>query len=223
MTKPIYKHIPYFELLESLQKAEKCALCEMRERSNQRYFDSLLYENVNNSALRKQLIRSGGFCARHAKKLLEFGDGLGVSILYQDQLKLTLSFLQNLRPLRSASLSKKTLSYRKSREQCPTCEQEHQNDKYRLQTLINGLCETELREALENSPGLCLSHLIKALTINTAPEIQQYLIDLHRGKYSELLADLQEFCKKHDYQHSDEKFGKEFDSWRRVVEVLATD
>jgi len=220
MKKLIYKHTPYFEVLESLQKAKKCALCEMKERSNHRYFDSLLYENVNDPALRKKLIRSGGFCSHHARILLEFGDGLGVSIIYQDQLKAILSFLQDIQSLHPASLSKKALSYIKSREQCPACEQEHQNDEHRLQTLLSGLTEAEMRQALEKSPGLCLSHLIKALTLKTEPEIQQYLIAMHKSKYSDLLAELHEFCKKHDYSHSDEKFGKEHDSWRRVVDIL---
>lgn len=221
MSEKIFKHTPYYEVLEFLQKAKTCPLCEMRERSNRRYFDSLLYENVNDPALRKHLMESGGFCARHAGIMLEFGDGLGIAILYQDQLKQTLEFLNGGEFLRPSALTKKIASLFKSRKECPACMNEHENDEYRLQTLLNGLSESEMRDAFGLSPGLCLPHLIKALLKNKDAAIQEYIIKFHQIKYSDLLAELQEFCKKHDYHRADEKFGKESDSWRRAVLLLA--
>ncbi|MBN1900188.1 hypothetical protein JW926_02530 [Candidatus Sumerlaeota bacterium] len=220
MKEPVFKHTPYYEVLEALQKAKRCPLCEMRDRSNHRYFENLLYENVNDPVIRKNLIRSGGFCARHARILLGFGDGLGVSILYQDQLKLILSMLKDVRSKCLSSLRRKVSSYIKSLDTCPACSQENKNDECRLHTLLNGIGETEMKDAFEKSPGLCLFHLLQSLTFNKNADTRQYLISLHEGKYSGLLSELQEFIRKHDYRYSDKKMGKESDSWLRAVEMF---
>ena len=47
MKKAPQKRMGYFDVLEALQKAKVCALCELEARSMRRYLDNLLYENVN--------------------------------------------------------------------------------------------------------------------------------------------------------------------------------
>ena len=56
------KHMGYFDclLLEALQKAKLCALCELEARSTRRYLDNLLYENVNDLGVRGALAWSRG-------------------------------------------------------------------------------------------------------------------------------------------------------------------
>jgi len=69
-------------------------MCEAEQRDSHQYLDTLLYENVNDGNLRAHLIKSGGFCGRHARMLLQFGDGLGTAILYMDQIKAVLKFIE---------------------------------------------------------------------------------------------------------------------------------
>ncbi len=58
------------------------------------YFDSILYESVNDPKLRANLIRSKGYCHRHAHFLPGMRDSLGIAIIYQDQLQLLLRQLK---------------------------------------------------------------------------------------------------------------------------------
>jgi hypothetical protein len=56
-------------------------MCELEAAATRRYLDSLLYESVNDPGVRENLIRSQGYCLRHAHLLLGFKDGLGTAIL----------------------------------------------------------------------------------------------------------------------------------------------
>jgi hypothetical protein len=75
------EHLPYFTVLEAFQKAKGRAMCELEADAARRYLDSLLYESVNDPGVRENLIRSKGYCLRHAHLLLGFKDGLGTAIL----------------------------------------------------------------------------------------------------------------------------------------------
>lgn len=220
MSHPIEKHLPYYEMFESLQNSKGCAFCEMRERTTRRYFENLLHEYVNDAGLRSRLRQSRGFCSRHVDILLGFGDGLGISILYQDQVKVALEFLERLRKMRANVLRKKALGEWEKHGHCPLCVLEERNDEFRIGTLLAGLRDSKMRQALEQGPGLCIPHLLKALVVENQPSIHQYLIDLHCSKFALLMNELREFCRKHDFRYSHEEYGKEADSWRRVVEML---
>ena len=82
------KDIVYAVVVDALEKARGCALCELETLAAHRYLDSMLYENVNNVKVRSDLVRSKGYCPRHAHLLLTFEDGLGTAIVYQDQVKI---------------------------------------------------------------------------------------------------------------------------------------
>jgi len=220
MSRPVEKHLSYFELLESLQSAKGCALCEMQERSTHRYMESLLYESVNDPDLRKKLLQSRGFCGRHADILLSFGDGLGVAILYQDQVEQALDLLQRLGSMSNKKLLKNACTEWEKRTSCPVCLLEDKDNALRISDLLGGLSEPDMRRALEQSPGLCFPHLLKLLMTVNDSSLRQYLIDLHHSKFSHLLDELREFCRKHDYRYSREKYGEEVDAWERAVNML---
>lgn len=81
-----------------------CPLCRLRHDSERRYLFGFLWENVNDGALRKHLVRALGFCPNHAWQLqaieeTRWSDGLGTAIVYED---LTERALQALRAYREA-------------------------------------------------------------------------------------------------------------------------
>lgn len=219
MNPPVEKHIPYYELLESLQRARICALCEMRENSTSRYLESLLYESVNDAGVRSRLVKSWGFCRRHAEKLLEFRDALGISLLYQDQVNLILEFLASLESMGRKALRNALLKW-ENHADCPVCVLEMQSDAQRIGTLLSGLGDSELRQALEQSPGFCIPHLLDILIASKDDSIRLFLIELHQGKFSRLYDELKEFCRKNDYRFSQEKYGSEADAWQRVSAMI---
>jgi hypothetical protein len=214
------KHMPYFTVLEALQKAKGCALCELEADGMRRYLDSLLYESVNDPGVRENLIRSKGYCLRHADLLLGFKDGLGTAILYQDQVRLFLGFLSGLQGMKAKVFKKKGAAEWGRHQTCPACRLQIEGRQYHIDVLLEGLAHEEMRAALEASPGLCVPHFLLTLDRTRDAERQRYLIELEEKRFRELLGELQEFCRKNDYRFRKEGFGKEGDSWIRAVKML---
>jgi len=223
MNRPLEKHTPYFELLESLENATGCVLCEMRKHSTRRHIDHLLYENVNDPGFRRRLMASGGFCPHHAEVLLACGDGLGTAILYQDQVEETLKFIERLTETNDRRRRGNIHAEWHSHLPCPLCEYEEQNDAGRIGILLENLNDTQLRRALESSPGLCIPHLLKTLEALNNSAGRHYLLELHREKFAQLLEDLKEFIRKQDYRYAHEKPGREADAWRRAPKMILGD
>jgi len=218
MKKKHERHLPYFELLDALKKAKGCPLCELEVEGMRRYFDSLLYENVNDGGVRKQLLRSRGYCPRHCSFLLGFKNRLGIAILYKDQIDLFSRFLQ--KP--GGSLKKFSLRKGKPKwkpgARCPACMVQLQDRKRYLDILLERFSEPEMCSAYDASKGLCVPHLLIALDSAKRLAVRRHLIETQRTKLEELSAELEDFCRKHDYRFSDETRGKERDSWVRAVE-----
>jgi len=174
------KHSGYFDMVEAFRKARICAFCEMEVRATHHYLDSLLYESVNDGGVRKELIRAKGYCHRHAHLLLAFGDGQGTAILYQDQIKLILEFLESSRGIAAKLLCKKRERWHwSSPDACPACKLDKQKREGLVCMLAEWLDDAEMRSAVEQSPGLCVPHLLLVIGQIKDPPIRDDLLALH--------------------------------------------
>jgi len=215
------KHIVYYEMIEAFRTARTCPLCFLEERDAHRYMENLLYEKVNSVALRGKLIRSRGFCRRHAHMLLEFGNGLGTAILYRDQVRAFLDFLKD-RTKPTARITKRTIPESWSHDSlCPACTALARMRQVYLNTFLEWINDDNFRAALEQSNGLCVPHLLLILRKTRDPSLHKYLIAEHIEKYSALLKELNEYIRKTDYRYKHEKRGREKDAWKRAVNLLA--
>ncbi|MDI6829147.1 MAG: DUF6062 family protein [Armatimonadota bacterium] len=219
-SRKVSKHTTYFELLDSIRSATGCPLCEIEAKSIRRYFDSLLYENVNDHVVREALIRSRGYCQRHAHYLRNRGNGFGIAILYQDQVKLFLRTLNDLQAIPSKIIRKGTRTGRQASKECPACHMQNECRNRYGSTLIEWLDDQEIRGALEASFGLCVPHFLALWEMTTDAKARSLLIELQRAKMELLLNELEEFCRKHDYRFSNEEFGTESDSWSRAIRMM---
>lgn len=75
--------------LEIAFRQAGCPICTLIHKTEQRYLFNFLWENVNDGPIRVQLIRSLGFCHKHAWQLVAmeqqvWGGGLGTGIVYED-------------------------------------------------------------------------------------------------------------------------------------------
>ena len=75
--------------LEIAFKQAGCPICTLIHKTEQRSLFNFLWENVNDGPIRVQLIRSLGFCHKHAWQLVAmewqaWGGGLGTGIVYED-------------------------------------------------------------------------------------------------------------------------------------------
>lgn len=209
------KHLPYYRVLEALQRSRTCALCEMESAAVTRYFEGIFYEKVNDPSIRDDLRRSRGFCARHAHRLTDFGDGLGTAILYQDQVALIVAAVDEAaRPPER----RRTRSAREPRARCPACLFAEQARARNIRTLVESLDDADMLAALRNSPGLCYPHLEQAL--ESAAEGQRVLlVEIHRPKLAALRRALEEYQRKQDYRFAGESEAGERDSWLRAVDL----
>lgn len=211
--------MPYFRVLEALEQATGCPLCELERAAVRQYLDNVLYEFVNDPGVRASLAKSKGYCHRHAHILASLHKGSGVAILYEDQLA---AYVESL------SESERRVSNRRwkpdkewtNHDACPACQIQLQQRKHAIGVLCDGLAEPAMREAYERCPGLCAPHLIHVLEHAHSPEQRQYLLAIQRRQVEALLAEIREFIRKQDYRFSDEGFGREGDSWRRAIHRL---
>lgn len=215
------KHMVYYEVLESFQKGNTCAMCDLEIRDVRRYLESILYEYVNDAGVRKDLIRSRGYCHRHAHMLLELGDGLGTAILYHEQ---AVSFLNSLVKQNSLSgkLGLKSMpEIWNNGDICPACRNQMQSRNRYINTFLKWLHDAEMQKVFTSSPGLCVPHLLVVLSQTNGSELKQYLLEKHVDKFKILEKELAEFIRKQDYRFSREPMGAEKDSWQRAVTLMA--
>lgn len=209
------RHATFHIVLEAIKEANECWLCNLEEKATHAYLEAILYEAVNDAKVRAELIRSQGYCHRHAHYLMGLRDSLGVAMLYQDQVNLFLKLFDKM------NISSKTKPGTSGELQsCPACQnQKEARDRYIL-TFLEGLAEPEIKAAFESSPGLCMPHFFIVSGAAKETAIRQCLQDMERQSLEILLHELQEFCRKHDYRYSDEPYGTESDSWIRAINKL---
>jgi hypothetical protein len=223
MKKVREKHTVYFEVLEAFQKAQLCAVCELETGNVRRYLENLLYENVNDRGVRARLVRSRGFCHRHAHMLLGFGDALGTAILYQDQLRICVETLQSLQARSGSRRSRDAGESLQGEVRCPACVVQLESRRRSVETLLKWLDDPEMHKAFEGSPGLCLAHLLPILADVKDQSVREKIAAAQVRKYSALAEELAQLIRpenRDDYRTRGEPLGKEGDSWQRAVRML---
>jgi len=222
------KHLTYYKLLEAL-KSKGCPICTLIERNTAKYMTSFLYESVNDPGVRKSLRESNGFCSRHAWQLKEIGDGLGLSIVYEDLLGGVVTHFENMiklagtvKAIKNNHFMNGLKSYtRNIKKSCPVCRLEKSIVELTILTFIESIGDSEFNKLYEQSAGLCLVHLIDVLAhAKNGDTHVQKLLHSELKKMQRLIGELKEFQRKHDYRFSSDRFGSERDSWIRVIEKL---
>jgi hypothetical protein len=214
------KHLAFYKMRDELRKSKCCAFCSLERRALHQFFDGLLYEKVTDPGLRSSLVKSGGFCPRHAHMLVGFGDALGTAILYEDQLKLRREALEKMKAAvaRRRALHK---SHRGGPMVCPACRFEEKMQRAHAQTLLQGLSDPEMAEVFASSPGLCFLHVTLVMNEEQRMEEKRILIEVQEEKLEKLLVQLKEFQRKQNYRGSAEESSEEKDSWQRAIEFVS--
>jgi Family of unknown function (DUF6062) len=226
-----------YKLVEACREPG-CPVCRLEQQGLERYLDNQFYENVNSPAWRDRLRASHGFCHEHAWLAVNkrLGDALGFSIIYHDILNSLLNSLnhtagamQSVRR-RGSVLGRAPDSLRERirriiasltpRKACPACQHREEIMRDLLSALVQDLLAPDLREALQASEGLCLSHLTLALGYVKDNSTYETLLALHRANLERLRDELAEFIRKNDYQMIKKGFGNEGDAWLRAISLV---
>ena len=214
------KHTTYYELLDAVRNAAGCPLCDIEANIVKRYFQALLHESVNDPGVREVLIRSRGYCQRHAHYLRSHGNGLAIAILYQDQLRLFLRLLEGLRTMSSTVTRKGTRARWQRSQDCPACHIQNDCRSRFGSTLIEWVHDEEMARALDASRGFCVPHFMALLNMPMDAKTRTRLVEMQRARMGSLLRELEEFHRKHDYRFGGEGFGDESDSWSRAIRMM---
>jgi hypothetical protein len=193
------------------------------QRAAARYLDVLNYEGVNDPGLRQALQKAQGLCHRHAWQWTRMrGSPLGVAIVYRHLLKDLATTLEKetqarLGPRRGRRRAATPLQPTGA---CPACAVETESVERYGRTLLARLNHPDLVAAYEAAGGLCLPHLRRVLALadeTPARTLQTWQLAIYRR----LLAQLDEFIRKHDHRFRHEPFGLEKDAWTRGVAAVA--
>lgn len=225
-----------YKLLEACREPG-CPVCRLEQRSVKRYLDSQFYESVNDPAWRDRLRVSLGFCHEHAWLAVDkrLGDALGFALIYRDVVNGILNRLEDgvrhrtsrrsmsvLRriPEPVRDILERILYAVTPQKHCPACQHRDEIRHITLSELVKELEAPEMADALQESDGLCLSHLRLALELVKNVSACESLLAIHREKLRSLSAELTEFIRKNDYQYRAEGIGREGDAWLRAVGLV---
>jgi hypothetical protein len=209
------KHSTYYTVLDALKTAQECPLCFLEVDAMHAYLDAILYEAVNDPKVRAELIRSKGYCHRHAHYLTEMRDSFGIAIIYQDQLQLFKELLTQ-----KALIGLDLTGGQDKHPVCPACRNQLETRRRYLTILAEGLELPEIKAIYESAPGFCIPHLTMLLAMIKEPVIYNYVSEIETRNLTGLWQEMQEFIRKHDYRYTDESYGEERDSWHRAIQKL---
>lgn len=215
------KGLEFFAVLEALRTAQRCPLCELEVRGIQKYFDSLLYESVNDPGVRARLREARGYCGRHAHVLLGFRNGLATAILYREQLEEFAKYLAAGPSRQSRARRSHPRGTWTQEDRCPACAVQITLRTCYQDVLAAWLLEEPLRSAFEQAHAFCVPHFLLCAEHMRVSETRRFLREVQAHKVTLLLNDLAEFIRKHDYRFSAEGFGREGTAWREAVLMMA--
>lgn len=175
------KFSTYFNLSDAF-RAPGCALCRLVKFGVRQYFDSLLYEYVNDPKTQAALTASLGYCPEHARILLSFGDALGTALLH----KAVLSMLAESQSCPSSRMPVPSAA-------CPGCIQADDILHRYGSTFVDFHDEPELQMALERPGVICLPHIHWLLAYTKNPDVVKRLHHHVRNTAQELHGRLERF------------------------------
>lgn len=209
MDKKTDKHLNYFKLVEAFNETD-CPICRRNDEISYNYVDNLLYENVNDGAVREQLGDSLGFCKEHWQLFLKIGDSLGTAIIYNDLLAKFMNLLV------SGNFNKFL-----NRKTCPVCNLIEEQTRNNLKIFLSYYNDSEFRKEFEQTNGLCANHLIRLLRASEKKEQKDYFIYFHKKKIEQIQNKLNELIRKNDYRFESEKISaEEGESWIKAIKFL---
>ncbi len=231
---PKSKHTPYFETLEALEAGD-CPVCAASKRSVDRYLDALLYECVNDPAVRRRTRAAHGFCRLHAWQLRRHGGALGMAIIYRDVVRDAVEALNAAEYSPRSRLSPRAVaeavdkdrphsgtaalvSALQARGQCPACGVQQRTEAMYVDVLLDHLQDERITAAMDQNAGLCLPHLTLALQRLRGQELFRVLADRARISFTTLLADLDEMIRLSDYRFQGQRLGDVGDAWITAIE-----
>jgi hypothetical protein len=213
------RHAGEHDLIEAFGQPG-CPVCRLATEAVDAYLTSVCYEQVNDLDLREQLRSAGGFCRVHAERFIKQRLGqLASAIVYRDVLNTARKRLAAGQGFGGRSKLAALFGGGKSRPTappCPGCEAETEAEGRYLATLRTRLVDPKVRERYQAGDGLCLPHIDQALQVDDdgARALAAAAVEM----LGTIVADLDEYIRKHDYRFQTSVWDGGEDTPERAVE-----
>jgi len=215
------RHAGEHDLIEAFGQPG-CPVCRLSTEAVDAYLTSVCYEQVNDLDLREQLRTAGGFCRSHAERFIKQRLGqLAAAIVYRDVLNTARKRLAAGNGFTGRSKLSALFGVRGRRDSrslppCPGCEAEAEAEGRYLAVLRNRLTDSTVRAKYQAGDGLCLPHIDQAL--QTDDDGARALAEASVEMLGTIVADLDEYIRKHDYRFTSEVWDGGEDTPERAVE-----
>ncbi len=220
--------ITFYKLEEALGEPG-CPICRLTKNAVANFLDDLIYERVNDPGTRDDLLRSMGFCNKHAWQLVDHGGALGIAIIHRDLVKRAMDEIGSAK-FQSARLrvlqrgqgqppNQGLTSRLGPRRKCPACSRQESVENLYLHELVERL--DEVKPLLRGDNGLCVPHFRKALSFVKDKGTFRLLVEWEASALEHIYSELSELIRKSDYRFADEGTGTEGDSWQRGVAIIS--
>jgi hypothetical protein len=195
---------------------EGCAICRLASQRLAQYFETINHEAIGDPGVRDLFAKTGGYCNAHAWQWLHSAYLLGTATLYRDLMQRIRQDVETLtwQPAPLLARVGKRLGNRSANrdipaETCAACTWQQEMEAMLATTVAENLHDPEFRAALQESPGFCLPHFRQIIPHLKNAEDFNLLKQQMLRQESNLLADLAEIIRKHDYRYQSEPPGAE--------------
>jgi hypothetical protein len=215
------RHAGEHDLIEAFGQPG-CPVCRLATEAVDAYLTSVCYEQVNDLDLREQLRTAGGFCRPHAERFIKQRLGqLAAAIVYRDVLntarkRIAAGTWGGRGRSMLAGLLGRGRGAGRGLPPCPGCEVEAEAEGRYLAALRNRIRDEMVRAKYRAGDGLCLPHIDQALAVDDAGAAA--LAEVVVESLGAIVADLDEYIKKHDYRFHNPVWDGGEDTPERAVE-----
>lgn len=145
--------------LEDALDQSGCPICTLGRATDRRGLWTLLYEAVNDPAVRREFRAALGFCPAHTRRQDEVArterlGNVGQAILAEDLLLVIARRLEQ-----AASRHRRLAAVLEARAPCPACVRREVIERIYLKEVCRWWDDAGFRERYRRSDGLCLPHL----------------------------------------------------------------
>jgi hypothetical protein len=214
------RHAGEHDLIEAFGQPG-CPVCRLATEAVDAYMTSVCYEQVNDLDLREQLRTAGGFCRAHAERFIRQRLGqLAAAIVYRDVLNTARKRIAagggGLGPRSKLAALFGGGKARRDAPPCPGCEAQTEAEGRYLTALRNRMVDPAVRAKYQAGDGLCLPHIDRALQADDAGA--RALAEAAVEMLGSIVADLDEYIRKHDYRFQTPVWDGGEDTPERAVE-----
>jgi len=192
----------FHELLEAFKK-EGCPICRVVSSSIDSYFESMLYEFVNDPKVRSDLRKSLGYCKKHSNQFIKVvkktHNKFGAFVIIEDITRELIKKLESFSKLNLNKLNKILIN----KKDCPACIYQSIYENIYFLDLIKILENENFLNKFLESDGLCFNHILVLLKMIKNSKLRNKIIENQKSKLGRIKRDLNAFIKKHDWQNKE--------------------